>query len=256
MCIDINLLKELVYRTKDIITDKMLIKSVNEKGFADFVTAVDTGVQNMLEHELAALYPDIQFMGEEGEHHKIDPSGKVWILDPIDGTTNLIYDYKMSAVSLALYAGGDIIAGIVYNPFTNEMFTAEKGKGAYLNGERIHVSSADTISKSMISIGTSPYEKERADRNFDIFKNIFKASLDIRRSGSAALDLCYVASGRTDGYMEQNLKPWDFAAGMLILSEAGGMITDYNTNPVNPLKNSDVLASNGLIHQELTEFWK
>lgn len=254
MQIDMDLVKTLVYRTKDIITDKSLIKSVNEKGLADFVTAVDTSVQDMLEKELSALYPDIQFIGEEGENHLTDMPGAVWILDPVDGTTNLIYDYRMSAVSLALYADGEIVIGIVYNPFTEEMFTAKKGDGAYLNGQRIHVSSAETVSKSLISIGTSPYEKERADRNFEVFKNIFKASLDIRRSGSAALDLCYVSAGRTDGYMEQNLKPWDFAAGILILNEAGGKVTDYSGNPINPLKNADVFASNGLIHNELMQF--
>ena len=256
MRIDMDFVKSLVYRTRDIINDKSLIRSVSQKGFADFVTSVDTGVQDMLERELSAVYPDIQLLGEEGERHRIDPSGDIWILDPIDGTTNLIYDYRMSAVSLALYSGGAIEAGIVYNPFTEEMFTAQKGCGAYLNGVRIHASSAGSVSEGLISIGTSPYEKERADRNFEVFKNIFKTSLDIRRSGSAALDLCYTAAARTDGYMEQNLKPWDFAVGMLILTEAGGTVTDYDGGEINPLKNSGVLASNGHIHRELLNFWK
>lgn len=256
MYIDTEKVQSLVYRAKDIIFDKALAHSVKEKGRADFVTAVDTEVQTMLERELHRLYPDIQLLGEEGARHLIDPDGSVWILDPVDGTTNLIYDYKMSAVSLALYSGGEVVLGIVYNPFTEEMFSAEKGKGAYLNGEMIRVSQAASVSEGLISIGTSPYEKERADRNFEVFKNIFKSSLDIRRSGSAALDLCYLAAGRTDGYMEQNLKPWDFAAGMLILSEAGGTATDYTGDPLNPLENSDVLASNGKIHRELIDFWK
>lgn len=245
---DTELIKSLAYQTKDITTDRALVGTVSEKGRADFVTSVDTGVQDFLERELLARYPGTQLLGEEGRRHEIDPNGAILILDPIDGTTNLIYDYRMSAVSLALCDGGEIVTGIVYNPFTEEMFTAEKSGGAYLNGVRIRVTTTKTVSESLIAIGTSPYEKERADRNFEVFKNIYKASLDIRRSGSAALDLYYVAVGRIDGFMEQNLKPWDFAAGMLILSEAGGVVTDYFGSAVNPLANSDILASNGFIH--------
>lgn len=127
---DTELIKSLVYQTKGIITDRALAGAVREKGRADFVTSVDTGVQDFLGRELLARYSGTQLLGEKGHRHKIDPNGAIWILDPIDGTTNLIYDYRMSAVSLALCDGGEIVTGIVYNPFTDEMFTAEKGGGA------------------------------------------------------------------------------------------------------------------------------
>ncbi len=251
--VDTELLQELIRGVKPIITDRTLAAEVNEKGLDDFVTTVDTGVQAYLEKKLAELYPKIQFMGEEGARRSVDPNGAVWIIDPVDGTTNLIHDYRASAVSAGLYVKGEAVIGIVYDPFKEEMFAAEKGCGAYLNGRRIAVSGAGCVADSLIAVGTSPYEKELADKNFEIFKRVFKASQDIRRSGSAALDLCCIAAGRTDGYFERNLKPWDFAAGLVIVSEAGGRVTDYGKNKIFPLKNADVFATNGIIHDELAE---
>lgn len=249
-------LLDLIKSTKSIITDETLKNAVTEKGLADFVTRVDTSVQAYLKGELLKMYPDIQFMGEEGEKEQVDFSGRVWILDPVDGTTNLIHDYKMSAVSLGLLDNGKPVMGVIYNPFTDELFYAEKGKGSFLNGERISVSSENTLIKSLIAFGTSPYEKELADVNFEILKNVYLKTGDIRRTGSAAMDLAYVACGRIDGFFERNLKPWDYCGGICIVNEAGGRVTNMHGGAVTFDKNSDILASNSCLHGALLELVK
>lgn len=246
-------LLELIRETKKIAADTDSAHDVTVKGLADFVTKVDMGVQEFLKPELARLYPDIQFMSEEKDNSGIDTSGKVWILDPIDGTTNLIHDYRMSAVSLGLVDNGEPILGIVYNPFSDEIFYAKKGEGAFLNGRPIRVTDADTLGKSLVSVGTSPYRKDLADENFGLIKKFFVECEDIRRSGSAAMDLCYLACGRTDGFFEKNLKPWDYAAGIAIVREAGGCVTDFAGNEPSYKAPSDICASNGRIHNQMIE---
>ncbi len=242
---------ELIKSTKNIIFDAQLSASVTEKGRSDYVTKVDTTVQSYLREKLYKLRPDALFMGEEGEHEELDKNKACWILDPIDGTTNLIHRYNTSAVSLALLENGEITKGVVYNPFCEQMFYAAKGGGAYLNEERIYVASRENPNDWLIAFGTTPYEKERADYLFELFGRIYKNSGDVRRTGSAALDLCYLAAGMTDGFLEQNLKPWDYAAGSLILKEAGGIITDWENKPVSFYQNSDVLAGNKRVHKML-----
>ncbi len=248
---DIQEMIRLVWQTRPLIMDTENARHITIKGQADFVTRVDTHVQAYLKEELFKLNKNIQFMGEENHLDPIDPGRPSWILDPIDGTTNLIYDYHHSAVSLGYYDGKTITAGVIYNPFTEETFYGASGQGAFLNGHPIHVTDHKTLSKSLISIGTSPYDKELAAENFTLFLKIFKNTLDIRRSGSAALDLAYVACGRLDGYIERNLKPWDFAAGAIILQEAGGSISGYDGSPLTFYKNQDITADNGAIHKEL-----
>lgn len=242
---------ELIKSTAAMLADDKKRNAVTEKGRADFVTEVDTSVQKYLQSSLSKLFPDIQFLGEEGAKADIDFSKKVWVLDPVDGTTNLIHDYRMSAVSLGLIDNGVPVMGIIYNPFTDELFNAAKGKGAYLNGKKIHVSSAQSLHNALVAFGSSPYNKELADVNFDILKKVYLASGDIRRSGSAALDLAYIACGRIDGFFEKNLKPWDYCAGICIVNEAGGKVTDMSVQAVSFEKNSDILASNGNVHNEL-----
>lgn len=149
--------------------------------------------------------------------------GFLWVIDPIDGTTNYIYDYRHSAISVALLEHHEAVFGAVYDPYLDEMFIAAKGQGAYRNDERIHVSQRE-LASSLIMCGTTPYEKEFAQETFDIMRRMFLAGKDIRRSGSAVLDLCYVACGRVDGFYEQRLSPWDYAAGVLLILEAGGKI--------------------------------
>lgn len=245
---------ELVKSTEKIINNSNLRAEVTVKGPADFVTLVDTSVQEYLHEKLSALYPDIQFMGEEGEKESIDFSKPVWILDPIDGTTNFIYSYPAYAVSLGLVQNGEGLMGVVFMPSTGELFYAEKGQGAYLNGKRIRVSSEDKLSKSLMAIGTSPYDKDKlADKNFKLFRDLFVSCNDIRRSGSAAFDLCCLACGRIDGFVERNLKPWDYAAGCVIVSEAGGKVTSMSGKNVTFDRNCDILASNGKNYGEISE---
>lgn len=248
---NINQITDLVHQTRPLILDTRMAQDITVKGRADFVTKVDTSVQHFLQKHLHELYPDVQFMGEEEHMNHIDLKYPAWILDPIDGTTNLIYDYRQSAVSLGYYENNTIAASVIYNPFTDETFSAVRGNGAFLNGQPIHVTKKATLSESLISIGTTPYSKSMAPQNFKIFQKVFEKSLDIRRSGSAALDLAYVACGRIDGYFERDLKPWDFAAGTLIVEEAGGCVTTYTSASIDFSKNQDILSSNGHIHQEL-----
>ena len=152
----------------------------------------------------------------------IDRKGSIWILDPVDGTTNLIHDFQHSTISLAYAKGGKILFGVVYDPFHEECFTAELGKGAFLNGKPIQVSKKEQLGDCLTAIGTSPGCREHADENFARMRRIYDQCQDIRRIGSAALELSYVACGRLDGFYEENLKIWDYAAGSLLVTEAGG----------------------------------
>jgi len=170
-------------------------------------------------------------------------------LDPVDGTINLMHDYQHSVVSLALCRQGDIIMGIIYDPFRDEVFSAIKGKGSFLNGQPIHVSNAEKLSDTMIGLGTA--KREVADENFARFRRVFGQCQDVRRIGSAALELAYTACGRQGGYFEIYLNPWDYAAGMLMIQEAGGKVTDFAGEPLEPKKGSSVVGTNGFIHTEL-----
>lgn len=243
---EIATLISLVKQTKTLLEDSGRISQVTTKGKSDYVTEADFAVQEFLKKELKERYPLIQFMGEEGESQNIDFSKQVWILDPVDGTTNLLHHFRMSAVSLALVDNGVLELGIVYQPFTDELFYAIKGKGAYLNGSPIQVSQVDSPADSLIIMGPTPYQKERyADMVMRITKRIFVQCQDIRTLGTAALELAYVACGRAEGYYEKVLKPWDFAAGALILLEAGGRICQWDKSSIRCDQACSILADNG-----------
>lgn len=239
--------ESLVLDTKKIILDKTTL-SVSIKAKNDFVTDIDIAISDFLKTKLKEIDSTVGFFSEEEEGNLQD---NCWILDPIDGTTNLIYGYNLSSVSLGHYLDGEVVYGIVYNPFTEEIFTAERGKGAFLNHkEKLKVSTRN-IDESLIEFGAGSTHKEFTEENFNLVKKIFEQCVDVRRICSSALDLCYIASGRIDGYFERILKPWDIAAGSLILEEAGGIITDYFGNPVQFAKQSSVIASNGVIQNFL-----
>lgn len=240
----------LVKETKVFVGNRERAEHVKTKGRADYVTQVDTDIQTFLARELRSRFPAIQFLGEEEGLHEMS-GDTYWILDPIDGTTNLIHDYQHSVVSLALFEKGEITLGIVYDPFREDVYHAQKGKGSFLNGSPIHVSETEALSETIITVGTSPYDRELADDNFKRIRRVFDKSQDIRRTGTAALDLAYVACGRTGGFFEPRLSPWDFAAGMLLVQEAGGKVTDFEGEPLDFLKRGSVVASNGKIHEEL-----
>lgn len=251
--IDYILVQKIVCQAAKLFTDRKSAGYIKEKGMYDFVTAVDEAVQNYIQNELQLVYPDILFMGEESDENSIDINGLVWVLDPVDGTTNLIHDYKNSAISLALLDKKEVIAGMIYDPYLDEMYFAEKGKGAYLNGKLIHVSHAKSMRESLIAIGTCPYYKEEAADNFKTFEKIYLDCQDIRRTGSAALDLAHIACGRIEGYLEKKLKIWDFAAGMLIVREAGGKVLDYEGNDRTVEMIGDVVAGNSSIASLLAD---
>lgn len=235
-----------------ILLEQTLASRISQKGKTDFVTAVDVKVQDEIKKELYKLNSQIQFMGEEQDNTDIDTKRPVWILDPVDGTTNLIHGFCNSAVSLALADDNRVIFGIVYNPFSNELFTAKSGEGALCNDRSIHVSYAESLSESLCSVGSNPSKRQCADEAFERMRRLYDRCHDIRRIGAASIELCYVACGRLDVYLEHGLKPWDFAAGKLIVEEAGGVVTDFNGNePLLNENSSDIAASSGLIHSEL-----
>lgn len=249
-----NKIIELVHSTKKIILNEEMAHDITVKGAADYVTKVDVAVQEYLRQALKKISPDIILLAEEQENNHLTDDKSYWILDPIDGTTNLIHDYHMSAVSLGLYENGTITFGVVYNPFTEETFHAVRGQGAFLNGKPIQVSHRESFADCVISFGSCPYEKDKATWLFPIFEKVFMETADFRRSASAALDLCYVASGRVDGYFELNLKPWDYAAGSLIVKEAGGKITDWEGKEMPYLENASILAVTPEIYGRLRSF--
>lgn len=245
---------QAVLEAGELLTDPAAVQSIRSKGETDYVTNVDVAVQAFLRERLAALAPDVQFMGEEQDNSALDLTRPCWILDPVDGTTNLIHGYRQSCVSLALSVKREIVAGVIYNPYTEETFTAERDGGAFLNGAPIRVSQTAELASGIVDFGSAPYYHQHADWNFSRTKEIFLHCQDIRRLGSAALAMAAVACGRCEASYELYLKPWDYAAGLLIVQEAGGKVTDFDGNRIDPTKPSAVLASNGLIHEEIREY--
>lgn len=225
---------------------------VSEKGYADFVTEADMAVQSFLIKELRTRYPEADVLSEESDVIP-DKNGPVFIIDPVDGTTNLIRRLNQSCVALGLVFEGKPVIGVVYNPFNNEMYWAERGCGAFLNGRRLSVSDNGDIRQSLAVIGTSPYRRDNAEENMRMIKKVFDTCLDIRRFGSAALDMCAVADGRYELFCESDLKPWDFCAGSIILTEAGGKITDWKGNTPDYFRNLDIAATNTAVHDALLE---
>lgn len=251
--IDMEQVINIVKEASKLFADREAAEHTTVKGKADFVTEVDVAVQNYIQERLEKLYPQIQFLSEEKNNEDVDKNGLVWVLDPVDGTTNLIHDYKASVISLALMEQGKPIVGIVYNPYNKELFTAKAGEGCYCNGKKVTVSSATKMEDCLIAIGTSPYYKEMAKKNFTVFEKLFCDCQDIRRTGSAALDLAYVASGRIEGYFERSLKIWDFAAGSLLVKEAGGVIVNYQGEEAKMDMVGDIVAGNQEVVMQLVE---
>lgn len=219
---------------------------VNEKsGHANFVTTYDKKVQEELKRRLKNILPEAIFVGEEADFNGTVDTGFAFIVDPIDGTTNFIKDYKTSCISVGLLKDGEQYMGAVYNPYLDELFTAVKGEGAYLNDKPIHVTNLP-LSDGIVIFGTSPYYEELSKQSFDLAYKIFKQSLDVRRSGSAAIDLCNIAAGRAELFFELRLSPWDYAAGSLIVSEAGGLVTTVDGDKLQFLNPTSVMATNGV----------
>jgi myo-inositol-1(or 4)-monophosphatase len=216
----------------------------------NLVTELDRRSEEMIIGRVKAEYPEHEVLAEEsGRDSK--KSEYRWIIDPIDGTTNFAHGLPIFAVSIGIEFQGTLVAGVVYDPTRDEMFTVEKGKGAFLNGDRISVSTTTRLIESVVATGF-PYDIRSNSENIEHFRNFLFEARALRRLGSAAIDLCYVACGRLDGYWELSLNPWDMAAGVLLVEEAGGKFTDLDGRP-GSIYSKTVLTSNGRIHDQMVE---
>jgi myo-inositol-1(or 4)-monophosphatase len=221
------------------------------KGTIDLVTEADKMSEELILAEISRRYPDHGILSEESAA-KNEQASMRWIIDPLDGTTNYAHGFPFFCVSIALEKEGVVVLGVVYDPIRDDLFSAGLGSGAYLNGKKLHVSSVNDLSHSLLATGF-PYDiRVSPDNNLNYFNVMVKKAQAIRRPGAAALDLAYLAAGRFDGFWELKLKPWDTAAGSLLVREAGGVICDMAGEKWN-LFSPGLVASNGLIHGQMME---
>ncbi len=239
---------DLALKSGALIRDSVgKISKVSYKGRDNIVTDVDKKSERLIIKKITSEFRDHSILSEESLPRN-GSSEYRWIIDPLDGTTNFAHAFPFFCVSIALEFRGRVILGVVYDPMRDELFYAERRKGAFLNKKRIHVSTVKILSESFLATGFSyGHTKER---NLSNFKNLLIKSMAIRRAGSAALDLCYVACGRFDGFWEMFLKPWDSAAGLVIVEEAGGIVTRFDGSAYSP-HDEDLLATNGFIHKNI-----
>jgi len=226
-------------------------KQVEFKGRANLVTVADKEAEALIIRRIRERYPNHSILAEESGSSGANDSGEgKWIIDPLDGTTNFAHQYPFFCVSIGFEQHGNILCGAVYDPWRDEMFCGAIGEGAFLNGVQMRVSEADTLRASLIMTGFPYGFREKIKTVLSQFEAFLIESQAVRRGGSAALDLCYIALGRVDGFWEMDLHPWDTAAGILILQEAGGRVTDFSGHPFS-LYGKEILASNGRIHGEM-----
>ena len=223
------------------------------KGDFDLVTEADRASERLVIERLRSHFPQHSILAEEGGGHE-SPSEYRWYVDPLDGTTNFAHSFPMFNVTLGLEQAGEMIAGVIYDPVRREMFSAERGAGAYLNNHRMKVSGCKRLEDSLASTGF-PSRKRHQNVNIHFYHQMAMASHGVRRTGSAALDLAYVASGRLDAFWEFGLKPWDMAAGTLIVREAGGAVSDMHGAPHSVTTSEHLLADNGSLHEPVLELF-
>src|SRR5215472_12179769 len=222
------------------------------KGDFDLVTEADRASERLVVERIKAHFPDHSIVAEEGGGRE-GSSEYRWFVDPLDGTTNFAHGYPAFNVTLAVAKGEEMIAGVVYDPLRDEMFSAEKGSGTYLNDQRVRVSRAARLADSLVSTGF-PNRKRGQNPNIHFYHQLAMSTHGVRRGGSAALDLAYVACGRLDGFWEFGLSPWDMAAGKLLVAEAGGAVKDMHDAP-HKLTSPHIMADNGLIHDEVASLF-
>lgn len=227
---------------------------IEYKGDIDLVTQKDRESQELIHKIIKDSFPEHSILGEEDLAVEKDKE-RLWLIDPIDGTTNFAHSLPIFCVSIAFLEKGVPLIGVVYIPLLDELFHAVRGNGAFLNNKQIHVSKKTELGKSLLATGFPYDRRESKVNNVDHFNNFIVRALCIRRMGSAAIDLCYTAAGRYDAFWELKLYPWDTAAGMLMVEEAGGKVTDFSGNPFDPFK-KECLASNSLIHNQMLEILK
>lgn len=230
--------------------DRSEIGVESKAGDANFVTKYDTMIQEILKKKLLEILPEAGFVGEEKDEAFCADREYVYIVDPIDGTTNFIKDYHQSCISVALRKEKKGYLGMIYNPYVDEFFYAQRGEGAFVNGRQIHVSE-EPLANGIVIFGTAPYYKELNQPTFDMAYSYFQKALDVRRGGSAALDLCAIAAGRAELFFELCLSPWDYAAGALIIEEAGGIVTTVEGDALPYDKKCSVIATNRIVRGEI-----
>ena len=248
----IEKLKQIVKQAGEIILSAEKDKRVSEKsGYRDLVTEYDKRVEAFLREKLLGFLPEAGFMGEESMHAE-DWARYEWlfIVDPIDGTTNFVQGFANSCVSVALLRRGQVEYGLVYNPYVDELYLAQRGQGAYLNGERLSCGDRP-LSHSLLIFGSALYYPDEQKKTLEIFNAAYPVVQDVRRFGSAALDLCYIAAGRAGVFFEARLCPWDYAAGSLIASEAGATVSALDGAPLDLYHKCSVLVGCPTAHREL-----
>jgi myo-inositol-1(or 4)-monophosphatase len=223
---------------------------VDKKGAIDLVTEVDVEVERMFRALIAGRFPDHDVLAEELGDSGARGASHRWVFDPLDGTTNFAHGVPIFCASLALEIDGEAAVAAVYDPNRQELFTAEAGAGSWLNGQRLKASTNATVLESMLVTGFPYSVHQEADAFLKVFGQVLKRARAVRRLGSAAIDICWVAAGRMDGFWEASLKPWDTRAAALILEEAGGKVTGMDGKTWNP-EEGHILATNGLIHDEI-----
>lgn len=227
--------------------------NIEEKGrIGDLVTQVDKQAEEEVLKVIKRYYPEHQILAEESGNSGVEDSEYLWVIDPLDGTTNYAHGYPQSAVSVGLLINGVASVGVVYNPMRDELWTAGKGLGAKLNNVPIQVSNTEKLVNTLLVTGFAYDRREVTDNNYAEFCYLTHLTQGVRRGGSASLDLCHVATGRLDGYWERGLSPWDLAAGVVIVQEAGGKVTAYDESAFI-LNSGRILATNGHIHSQLSE---
>lgn len=242
-------MQDAVRKAAKILPNEFVNGKITDKeGKANYVTEYDFLVQKSLFQSLKKICPQATMLGEEdiGEQNKLGEYS--FIVDPIDGTMNFARNMRMSTICVAYAEQADIKAGVVYNPYSNEMFTAAKGEGAKLNGKKISVSDK-SLEQAIVFVGAAPYYEEMIGKTFRIAENFLRVGHDIRRSGTAAYDMCCVACGRGEVMFEAVLSPWDFSAAKIIVEEAGGKVTDMDGGELKPIRSS-VLATNKFVHKQ------
>ena len=238
---------------KTVLSARDVSARTHEKtSAADLVTEYDVAVENFLREKLLTLLPEAVFFGEEEAGPAHPEQGWAFIVDPIDGTTNFVRDLRQSAISVALARDGAVEYAVVYDPYKDEMFTAQKGKGAFRNGAPIHVSEKP-LSEGIFAMGTALYRREYFAPTMRLTEQLFARSCDFRRMGAAALDLCAVACGRVEAFFEYSLCPWDYAAGSLLITEAGGAVSTLEGGPLPIVRRCGIWASNAVNQDVLKE---
>jgi myo-inositol-1(or 4)-monophosphatase len=252
-----SLLRSTILRAGKVLTRRFGKVTYKQKRRADLLTIADLESQRTILDAIRKSFPQDDYKAEEDEV-KLTGAEHLWIIDPLDGTTNYAHSYPAACVSIGVLKKGKAFLAGIYDPFRKELFLAQAGKGTTLNGKRLGVSKTDRIKNSLLITGFAYDRAENADYYLSFFKDFMTRSHDIRRSGSAALDLAWIAAGRADGFWEFKLNPWDVAAGMLLVEEAGGRVTDFNGKSWSDWREmgKETLATNGLVHQEMLSILK